>query len=124
MYAKKIEFVFFRAIAIFYLVGALFHMLDLFDLRLMFSEMNTIWKAWTIYLLVFDSLTFSLLWKRKSLGQAILIIVAVSQLVAYIRFDNIFPNQYFLIVFHFVTLSLFAMLKIYMNLGSTRIQRS
>ena len=63
MNIKKIEFVYLRIIAVLYLIGAILHVMDIFDLRLMFSEMNLIWKTWTIYLLVFDFLVFWFLGK-------------------------------------------------------------
>lgn len=103
------KFILFLAIA--YSVGAILHLLDILNLRLNFTEMNTIWKSWIVLLLIFDALAAVGLFKKKVWGEVLFLIIAASQLVAYIQFKNIFGNQDFLVTFHIICIVLYAVLK-------------
>lgn len=96
--------IFLRVIAVLYGIGALLHLADLFDLRLKFSEMNGVWKAWIIYLFVFDCIAAIGLWKGRPWGIAAFLVVSISQLVGYISFQNLFGPQWALVAFHIATL--------------------
>ena len=96
-----------RTLSVLYLIGASLHVLDLFDLRLHFSEMNFIWKVWILYLCVFDLFASFGLWKQTRWGKALFVFIATSQLVAYVGFQYFFGQQYFLIAFHILTLAIF-----------------
>ncbi|WP_413582383.1 hypothetical protein [Bdellovibrio sp. HCB288] len=99
--------IYLKFLAVFYFIGGSLHVLDLFDLRLKFSEMSFVWKAWILYLFAMDIVAAVGLWRRKNWGVALFLVVAASQLIAYIGFMNIFGHQYSLIAFHFITLALY-----------------
>ncbi len=86
------------------------HFADIFDLRLKFSESDGIWKIWIIYLLIFDSIAAIGLWKERLWGVTAFLLISVSQLIAYTLFQDVFGPQWFLVVFHIATLSMFAIL--------------
>lgn len=96
--------IFLRVIAVFYVVGALLHLADLFDLRLKFSEMDRGWKIWILYLLILDCMAAVGLWKDKSWGLVAFLIVSASQLIAYILFQDFFGPQWPLVIFHIAVL--------------------
>lgn len=98
---------FLKSIAGLYALGASIHVADLFDLRLEFSEMNLIWKMWTIFLILSDSLTALGIFRFRIWGIVGFLVVALSQLVAYLFFADIFHRQSALILFHLVTLMIF-----------------
>lgn len=100
--------IYLKILAVFYFIGGSLHILDLFDLRLKFTELSFVWKAWILYLMVVDIIAAIGLWQRKSWGVALFLLVAISQLTAYIGFIGFFGRQYSLIAFHFVTLALYA----------------
>ncbi len=108
---KRIESTFLKIVSILYFVGFVLHLLDVFDLRLSFSQMDGVWRLWIIYLMLFDFLVAIFLWKEKLLGQVFFIIVAVSQVIAYTQFVSIFHDQKLLIYFHLTTLFIFAVIK-------------
>lgn len=85
-------------------MGAFLHLLDLFDLRLKFSEMPPVWQYWTLYLVLADALAAVGLITGKSFGVVVLLVVALSQLVAYTVWASVFGQQTVLIVFHVLTL--------------------
>lgn len=101
-----------RILAVFYSAGAILHLLDVFNLRLEFSSMNPTWKAWTVYLLIFDSVSALGLWRQKSWGTILFLVVALSQLMVYTSFTHLFGNQYPLVIFHLLTLTIFVFLKL------------
>lgn len=73
--------------------------------------MNTIWKSWIIYLLVFDTLAAIGLFRKRIWSEFLFLFIALSQLVAYTMFKDIFGDQDFLITFHWVCIILYAALK-------------
>lgn len=94
-----------KILSIFYFVGFILHALDLFGLRLEFSEMNSTWKLWIVYLTFFDLLTCIGLWKEKAWGAYLFFLVAFSQLIAYSGYFEVFgKNQMALILFHITSL--------------------
>lgn len=103
--------IFSKTFSILYLVGFLLHTLDVMDLRLKFSEMNSIWKTWILFLLVSDLITSVGLWFRKDWGELFFLIVTLSQLIAYTYFTDIFGDQVFLIGFHAVAMTTYCVLK-------------
>ncbi len=103
--------IYLRIISICYLLGAVLHALDLFDLRLKFSEMDLVWRAWIVYLLVADSAASVGLWRQKRWGVALFLVVAVSQIIAYTGFTGVFGNQLFLVLFHLTTLGFYGILR-------------
>ncbi len=107
-----------KMLAIFYFSGAILHMFDLFDLRLSFSEMNTTWRTWTVYLTIGDLIASYGLWNLKKYGLYSFFLISISQLIAYSFFKDFFGNQIFLIGFHFLTLTIYAVLK----LSSTNVK--
>lgn len=96
-----------RILSVLYFFGGALHVLDLFGLRLKFEELSLIWKIWIIYLMIFDVVAAMGLWQLKKWGVRLFLMVAASQLVAYIGFTNHFGQQTFLIVFHVVTLLIY-----------------
>lgn len=111
------KFTLFLAIA--YSVGAILHLFDILNLRLDFAAMDPLWKFWIVFLFVFDTLAAIGLFKKKLWGEILFLLIAVSQLVAYIQFKNIFGNQDFLVNFHIVCIVLYAILKS-VNLGKNK----
>ena len=99
-----------RILALLYFFGACLHGLDLIDLRLHFSEMDFVWKAWIVYLFIFDLIASAGLWMGKRWGIATFMLVAISQLFAYLWYRSFFGDQVFLVVFHILTLTLFMVL--------------
>ncbi len=81
--------------------------------------MSLVWKTWIIYLLIFDLAAAAGLWQGKSWGIQLFFVVAISQLVAYIEFPNIFGDQLPLILFHIATIAIF-----FSILGISKIRRS
>lgn len=103
--------IYLRVLSFFYLIGALLHLADVLGLRLQLSQMSMTWRVWIWYLLVFDFLAFVGLWRLKPWGEILFLTIASSQLIAYIGFQKIFGNQTELVVFHVVTLLIYAFLK-------------
>jgi hypothetical protein len=99
-----------RLLAIAYAVGALLHVADVFGLRLEFSRMPMVWKAWILFLMVGDVIAAVGLWKHRGWGVAAFLTIAFSQLFAYSFCVETFGRQSFLVGFHVVTLSVYAYL--------------
>ena len=102
--------IYLRIVAAFYFLGFALHLADLLDLRLNFSEMSAVWQIWIIYLTVFDLFAAIGLWQQRRWGIVLFIVVAISQLVAYLGFTKIFGDQTPLIIFHVLTLVSFCVL--------------
>ncbi len=96
-----------KILALLYFTGGILHILDIFDLRLKFSGMTLVWKVWICYLAIMDLITAYGLIKLKKWGIYFFLIVALSQLVAYVLFNKYFGPQYPLIVFHLITLMIY-----------------
>jgi uncharacterized DUF497 family protein len=92
-----------RILSFFYFIGFALHVADLFDLRLNFSEMDSIWRTWIVFLTIADFLTSVFLWRLSPIGVWLLLLVAGAQLVAYTAFQSMFGSQWFLVTFHAVT---------------------
>ena len=103
--------IYLRSLAVFYFIGAALHILDLFNLRLIFSEMSPTWKMWIVYLTVGDAIACWGLWYLKKYGEVTFLLIAVSQLIAYGLFRNFFGNQMFLIGFHLITVAIYVALR-------------
>lgn len=99
-----------KTLACFYFLGGVLHVLDLFDLRLKFSELENYWKFWISYLCIMDFATAIGLWRLERWGIYCFLLVAISQLVAYLGFKQYFGNQYSLIGFHLATLLIFVIM--------------
>ncbi len=112
--------IYLRVLAVIYFIGGILHVLDVFDLRLKFSEMSSVWQAWIIYLMIFDILAAIGLWQQKKWGISLFLLIAISQLIAYICFSNVFGRQYSLIAIHVVTLAVYQFLK---WTGSRKVQK-
>lgn len=95
-----------RFLSICYLIGFGLHVADLFGVRLSFSEMDLIWKSWIVYLTVADFLAAIFLWLISPIGIWLFLLISTSQLVAYIFFQDIFGQQWPLVIFHSVTIVL------------------
>lgn len=80
------------------------YIFDIFDLRLKFSGMTLVW---IYYLVIMDLITAYGLIKLKKWGIYFFLIIALSQLVAYVVFNKYFGPQYPLIVFHLITLMIY-----------------
>jgi hypothetical protein len=102
--------IYLRILAVLYLLGALLHFADMLDLRLEFSSMNAVWKAWVIYLAAFDLAASIGLWQQRRWGVYLFFMVAVSQIIAYVGFPSMFGGQQLLIAFHLIAVSLFGVL--------------
>jgi len=98
-------------VAVLYFFGFVLHGGDVLDLRLSFSTMNAIWKSWIVFLLIFDLLTAVGLLLKKIWGEIFLLIVSISQLIAYTQFSHIFEEQIFLVRFHIIVLSIYFLLR-------------
>lgn len=112
-----------KTLASLYLFGAILHLLDIFDFRLRYSELSTIWQVWIVYLLIFDFLASIGLWKAKAWGNAIFLLITISQLIAYLGFKGIFGDQSFLIIFHFATIAIFFSLYWWSRIEKTKLRR-
>lgn len=100
-----------QMLAVFYLLGFILHCLDVLNLRIRFSEVDMIWKVWIIFLLIFDLLASIGLYRQKLWGDILFILIAFTQLFAYIQFSSFFGDQRFLIYFHIVCLGVYGALK-------------
>lgn len=98
-----------KILALIYLFGGILHIFDIFDLRLKFSELSTIWKILICYLATMDLIAAWGLWKQKKLGIFCFLLVALSQLFTYLIFKDYFGPQYSLIVFHLSTLIIYSL---------------
>ena len=107
--------VFLRMLSSAYFVGFILHMMDLFGLRLDFAEMNLTWKTWIAFLTIGDFVAAIGLWLLKPWGAVAFQVIAVSQLIAYLGFQDSFGDQSFLVGFHVVTLVLYHFLRIRLN---------
>jgi hypothetical protein len=96
-----------RVVAVCYFIGSVLHLADILDLRLKFSLMNTTWRVWIVYLAVFDFIAAIGLWNMKWWGLALFFIIAISQLVAYVGYVDVFGTYDFLVVFHLVTIGVY-----------------
>ncbi|HEY8271434.1 MAG TPA: AbiV family abortive infection protein [Pseudobdellovibrionaceae bacterium] len=99
--------IYLKVLAALYFAGFIFHAADLFDARLRFSEMDSIWKTWILFLAAADLAAAVGLWRGKRFGEILFVLVAVCQLFAYLCFKSFFGNQTFLVIFHFVTLAVY-----------------
>jgi hypothetical protein len=88
-----------RILEAFYFLVFFLHILDIFNLRLNYSEMPMLWKTWIAYLTAFDLVAALGLWGKKIWGEMAFLIVAISQLIAYIGFKKYFGYQSELIAF-------------------------
>lgn len=104
---KKIQGLYNKFISVCYFIGSVLHLLDLLDLRIKYSEMNSIWKSWIVYLFIADFIAAIGLWKNKTYGAILFFIIAASQIVAYTVFVDRFSPQPFLIYFHFITIIIY-----------------
>jgi len=102
--------VYLRLLAVSYAFGFALHALDVLGLRLPFSVLPLGWQVWIVYLLVLDLFAAIGLWLGRSWGIALFVLIAFSQLVAYLGFPGYFGQQTFLIGFHVVTLAAAAIL--------------
>ncbi len=100
-----------RLLAIFYGFGALIHIGDVLDLRLQFSQMGWGWRLWILYLLVGDIVACVGLALLKPFGEKTFLLIAFSQLFAYIFLSSIFGNQAMLIRFHLFSLLPYLVMK-------------
>lgn len=93
-----------RFLSICYFFGFLLHLGDVFDFRLVFSEMDIIWKSWIVYLLIGDFITSIFLWRFSIFGVWGFFLIASSQILVYSIFSDVFGTQYLLIGFHIITI--------------------
>lgn len=102
--------IYLRVLAICYMTGAVLHAFDVLAARLNFLDMPVGWKVWTVYLLIADLVAAIGLWKQKSWGIALFLLIGCTQLLAYIGFRSYFGDQSFLIGFHIITVGTFVLL--------------
>ncbi|RYZ77465.1 MAG: hypothetical protein EOP05_01690 [Proteobacteria bacterium] len=108
-----------KLLSVLYVGGAALHLLDVFGARLDFATMSPIWKVWIGYLLVADTAAAIGLWRGKPWGVNLFLLIAVSQLIAYLSFKSIFGDQQFLVIFHFVTIGTYLGLVAYSRLRTS-----
>ena len=94
-----------------YFIVFVLHILDILNLRLQFSSMDTVWKTWIIFLLVLDLVASIGLFRKRIWGEIAFFVVALAQLVAYTKFTTIFGEQEFLIVFHCFCIGIYSVLR-------------
>jgi hypothetical protein len=102
--------VFLRILSVCYFIGGVLHALDLLNMRLSFGDMVLGWKLWTVGLMLADMAASIGLWGQKNWGIILFLVIACSQLLAYIGFRSYFGDQLFLIGFHALSLLIFALL--------------
>jgi hypothetical protein len=108
---KKLLRPYIRFLSVLYMVGGILHVLALFDLihlGLRFSTMASIWRFWTVFLILFEFAAATGMWLQKTWGVAAFIFVVSVQLVAYLGFMDIFGPQWVLVTLHIITLNLLA----------------
>lgn len=106
-----------KILAISYFFAGTLHVLDLFDVRLKFSEMDFIWQSWTIFLAFADLLVAASLWSKSRLGELTFVAVVLSQIAVYLGWADHFGNQYAWIAFHLVTLTVYLVVLTYASPG-------
>lgn len=102
--------IFLKIIGICYFIGFVLHVLDLFGARLHFAEMKLVWKLWIVYLTVADAIASYGLIKQRFFGEALFLVIAFSQLLAYTVFTSVFGPQLPLIIFHLLTIAIYILL--------------
>lgn len=98
---------FLNLLAVFFLIFGIVGVLDFFDLRLAYSKMSPVQKNWTVFLTIGNFATAGFLQKRQSLGIVLFHLMAISQILVYWNFQDIFGRQDFLIIFHTINLALY-----------------
>ena len=106
--------------AFIYFVGACLHLMDVLSLRLNLNSLPGVWTIWIWFLLVGDLSAAIGLWKLKSWGIYLFLMIASFQLVAYVGFPSTFGSQRELIAFHLVSLAIYAALKIRVRLNALK----
>lgn len=102
--------IYLKLLAVLYFIGCVLHLMDLFGQRLHFFELSKTWQVWIVYLLIFDLFAAIGLWRGRTWVIGLFLLIAISQLMAYTGFQNVFGDQTFLIVFHLSTLTVFVAL--------------
>ena len=102
--------IYLKVIGVLYFIGFILHVLDLLGVRLNYTEMSVAWKLWIIYLTVADIVAAFGLFRGKFYGEALFLVVAFSQLLAYTVFTHIFGSQVPLIIFHLLTVGIYVVL--------------
>ena len=115
--------IYLKIIGVFYFVGFILHVMDLFGARLNFTEMKMVWKIWIIYLTLADATASYGLIRNRIFGEILFLVVAFSQLVAYTIFAHIFGPQTLLIIFHLLTVGIYIFLLRAKNLMSSKESR-
>ncbi len=101
---------FLRIMAVFYFIGSVIHLADLLDLRMQLSLLPLEWKVWIWYLFLSDFAAAVGLWLKKPWGQGLFVLIAISQLIAYLGLPSFFGPQPLLVVFHTATLLIYFIL--------------
>ncbi|MCB9072674.1 MAG: hypothetical protein H6623_03565 [Bdellovibrionaceae bacterium] len=102
---KKIDIpVYLRILSVFYFLGFLLHLMDVFGWRLELTRLHPFWTTWVWFLLVADLITALLLIWAPLLGVIGFHVVALAQLFAYIIYQEFFGRQDALVLFHVISL--------------------
>ncbi len=96
-----------RILSVLYFAAFILHGLDIFDLRLKFTQMGGLARAWTLYLLVGDLLAALSLWRGTVLADLFFSLIVIAQLSVFVCWSALLPNQNFIIAFHWITLTVF-----------------
>jgi hypothetical protein len=96
-----------RILAALYLISFGLHVLDVFDLRLRFSQMGTLARGWTLYLVLGDLIAAIALWRGTVLCDLIFCLIVLGQLSVFLGWAPFLPNQNFVVSFHWITLTVF-----------------
>ena len=91
-------------LAISYFGAASFHLLDVFDLRLHFSQMDLLEKTWTLYSLFADILVGIALVSRTRAGELLFVTILLAKIAVYLGWSDALGNQYGWVGFHLATL--------------------
>lgn len=104
---RKLPRILIRTLAYCYLFAGFLHVLDVFDARLRFSQMEVLWQLWTVYLAFADTLAGFCLLRSSRLGELLFLTLVLSQLAVYLGWSEYFGNQFAWMGFHFLTLSIY-----------------
>ena len=113
--------IYLKILAVFYGYGALIHFADGLSLGhylgqshgLSFTQMPVAWKIATVYFMILNVITAIGLWQGTWWGVACFLLAAASQVVMYTALTEIFTKQTGLVIFHLVTIGLYALLRVW-----------
>lgn len=93
--------------AVFFIASTIIYGLDLLDIRMEYSTINTLMQRWTIFMVIMSPVTAWLLLHKPTYGIIFFHFIAISQLVAHWAYPEIFGRSDVVVLFHIASLAAF-----------------